>query len=57
MRRNGRIIKMNPGSPECAYGLFVIHRKSFPFQNQDIENEITKNQETVRTALMRAMRN
>lgn len=57
MRRNGKIIKMNPGFVECGYSMFLIHQKTNSCQNPDNENENTKNQSQMRTAVLRAIRN
>jgi hypothetical protein len=57
MKRNEKIIKMNPEPAEGGYGLFLIYRKNDAFQNPGSGNEITKNDEPMRTALMHALRN
>ncbi len=57
MKRNGKIIKINPAPGVGGYGLFLIHRKNVPFQNPENDNDITKNQSLMQTALMHAKRN
>lgn len=57
MRRNGKIIKMNPGNSGDGFNMFLIYRKNNPSQNPDTENDTTKNHTLTRTAPMRALRN
>lgn len=57
MRRNGKIIKMNPAYFEGGSCMFLIYRKHNPCQNPDNENDDTKDHEIIRTAPMCAIRN
>jgi len=57
MKRNGKIIKMNPGFVEGGFSMFLIHQKTYSSENPDNENENTKNQSQMRTAVLRAIRN
>jgi len=57
MRRIVKNVKMNPGSLVGRYGMSLIIRKNNSFQFPGIDNEITKNQALMRTALRRALRN
>lgn len=57
MRRNGKIIKMNPENVEDGFSMFLIYQKSNPSQNPDNENDTTKNHILTPTAPLRALRN
>ncbi|MDO9258168.1 MAG: hypothetical protein Q7U54_21835 [Bacteroidales bacterium] len=57
MRRNGKIIKMNPGNGGDGFSMFLIYRKNTPSQNPNNENENTKNHTLTRAVPMRALRN
>lgn len=56
MRRNGKIIKMNPAYFEGGSCLFLIYRKNNPCHNPDNENDNSKDHEIMRTAPMWAKR-
>jgi hypothetical protein len=57
MKRNGKIIKMNPGNGGDALNMFLLYRKSNSSQNPEYENDSIKNHTLTRTILMRALRN
>lgn len=57
MKHSGKIIRMNPGYIAGSVGMFLIYRKSNPYQDSDNETDINKKTSIMRTDFMRAIKN